>query len=59
MYCMQLVEQTGIVLVPGSGFGQYPGSNHFRITILPPEDKIHDVIQLLSVFHNNFLAKYK
>ena len=56
---MQLVEQTGIVLVPGSGFGQYPGSNHFRITILPPEDKIHDVIQLLSVFHNNFLVKYK
>lgn len=58
LYCMQLLENTGIVVVPGSGFGQYPGTYHFRITILPPEDKIADVIRLLGAFHGNFLSKY-
>ena len=31
----QQLECTGIVLVPGSGFGQQQGSWHFRTTILP------------------------
>jgi hypothetical protein len=26
LYCMELLEQTGIVVVPGSGFGQAPGN---------------------------------
>ena len=58
LYCMQLLENTGIVVVPGSGFGQYPGTYHFRITILPPEDKIADVVRLLGAFHGQFLSKY-
>lgn len=33
-YCLQVVKNTGIVLVPGSGFGQRPGTYHFRITTL-------------------------
>ena len=33
-YCLELLEETGIMVVPGSGFGQIPGSNHFRITNL-------------------------
>ena len=33
-YCLSLLENTGIVLVPGSGFKQEPGTWHFRITIL-------------------------
>lgn len=57
-YCMELLNNTGIVLVPGSGFGQVPGTYHFRSTILPPEDKIADVVKLLSNFHAAFLAKY-
>lgn len=58
-YCMELLNHTGIVLVPGSGFGQVPGTYHFRSTILPPEDKIADVVKLLGSFHAAFLAKYK
>jgi len=36
---MEVLKNTGIVLVPGSGFGQKPGTYHFRITTLiqPPE----------------------
>lgn len=58
-YCMQLLEATGIVVVPGSGFGQVDGTFHFRTTILPPEDKIEAVASLLEKFHKDFMKKYK
>lgn len=29
-YAFQLLENTGICVVPGSGFGQRPGTYHFR-----------------------------
>lgn len=39
LYCMRLLEEEGICLVPGSGFGQREGTFHFRSVtddILPP-----------------------
>lgn len=30
-YCMKLLEEEGICLVPGSGFGQRDGTFHFRL----------------------------
>ena len=40
-YCLELLKETGIVIVPGSGFKQVPGTYHFRITILvQPESKL-------------------
>jgi aspartate/methionine/tyrosine aminotransferase len=58
LYCLELLEQTGVVVVPGSGFGQADGTFHFRTTILPPEDKIEQVVQLLAAFHKSFLETY-
>jgi aspartate/methionine/tyrosine aminotransferase len=49
-YCMRLLEETGICVVPGSGFGQAPGTFHFRTTILPPINKIRAVIEKLAQF---------
>ena len=53
-YCLALLEETGICVVPGSGFGQLPGTWHFRTTILPPEDQIATVVQRLAGFHAAF-----
>lgn len=53
-YCMALLEATGICVVPGSGFGQIPGTAHFRTTILPPTKKIELVIQRIAEFHKNY-----
>ena len=53
-YCMALLEATGICVVPGSGFGQIPGTAHFRTTILPPTNKIELVIQRIAEFHKNY-----
>jgi len=50
-YCLRLLEETGICVVPGSGFGQAPGTFHFRMTILPPTDIIKSVVDKLAQFH--------
>jgi aspartate/methionine/tyrosine aminotransferase len=34
MYCLELLEATGLSCVPGSGFKQVPGTFHIRTTIL-------------------------
>ncbi|MBF0442917.1 MAG: aminotransferase class I/II-fold pyridoxal phosphate-dependent enzyme, partial [Oligoflexales bacterium] len=51
-YCLRLLEETGICVVPGSGFGQKPGTFHFRTTILPPTDKIESVVRKIVDFHS-------
>jgi alanine transaminase len=58
MYVEQLLDSTGICVVPGSGFGQLPGTHHFRTTILPPEDKMDRMMEKFEHFHLNFLEKY-
>ncbi|HEY9053248.1 MAG TPA: aminotransferase class I/II-fold pyridoxal phosphate-dependent enzyme [Rectinemataceae bacterium] len=50
-YCMALLESTGICVVPGTGFGQEPGSAHFRTTILPPSDQLEEVVEKIGNFH--------
>ncbi|EAX90129.1 aminotransferase, classes I and II family protein [Trichomonas vaginalis G3] len=57
-WCLQLLEQTGIVVVPGSGFGQVPGTNHFRTTFLPEAEKMDAVIDRLTKFQTEFMNKY-
>jgi aspartate/methionine/tyrosine aminotransferase len=50
-YCMALLEQTGVCVVAGTGFGQIPGTAHFRTTILPPTSRIRTVVERLAAFH--------
>jgi aspartate/methionine/tyrosine aminotransferase len=56
-YCLALVEATGICVVPGSGFGQLPGTLHFRTTFLPPRDQIQALVDRLGEFHRNYVAR--
>mmetsp|Transcript_83943 Transcript_83943/g.166623 ORF Transcript_83943/g.166623 Transcript_83943/m.166623 type:complete len:494 (+) Transcript_83943:82-1563(+) len=51
VYCMELLLNKGIVVVPGSGFGQVPGTFHFRTTILPDEDTLANVLDSIADFH--------
>jgi aspartate/methionine/tyrosine aminotransferase len=53
-YCMDLLEQTGVCVVAGTGFGQIPGTAHFRTTILPPTSRIRTVVERLAVFHATY-----
>ncbi len=56
-YCLALLEETGICVVSGSGFGQDPGTAHFRTTILPPMDEIEAVVSRLAAFHVAFTKR--
>lgn len=55
-YCAKLLENTGICTVPGSGFGQYPGTYHLRTTFLAPGT---EWIDDWAKFHKTFMDSYR
>jgi len=55
-YALQLLDETGICVVPGSGFGQKKGEWHYRLTCLCPG--VEDYVSKLEKFHNGFVQKY-
>jgi alanine transaminase len=55
-YCMNLLETTGICVVPGSGFGQLPHTLHFRTTFLPVQEEIEVLVGQLKKFHESYSA---
>merc|ERR1712012_299753 len=57
-YAFQLLENTGICIIPGSGFGQKPGTFHFRTTILPQRDALISMLDRLKTFHVKFMKEY-
>ncbi|MBZ0266452.1 aminotransferase class I/II-fold pyridoxal phosphate-dependent enzyme, partial [bacterium] len=50
----ELIAETGVVVVPGSGFGQVPGTQHFRIVFLPPEPILEKAYNQIA----NFMKRY-
>jgi len=51
-WCLKLLEETGICVVPGSGFGQEEGTFHFRMTLLPDEDELRIIINKILEFNS-------
>eukprot|EP01125_Pyxidicula_operculata_P010807 TRINITY_DN355_c1_g3_i1.p1 TRINITY_DN355_c1_g3~~TRINITY_DN355_c1_g3_i1.p1 ORF type:complete len:246 (-),score=64.81 TRINITY_DN355_c1_g3_i1:272-1009(-) len=58
LYCLELLDSTGLCVVPGSGFGQKEGEYHFRTTFLPNTEHLSQVLDQFTTFHNNFLNRY-
>jgi len=59
MYCMDMVNETGIMTVPGSGFGQKEGSYHYRMTnLVSPTGIMEETLDLLQDFNTKFQNKY-
>lgn len=59
VYSMALLNETGVCVVPGSGFGQREGTFHFRSTFLPPEKEFESFISKIALFHAKFMQKYQ
>lgn len=55
-YCMQLLEKTGVCVVPGSGFGQKEGTFHLRTTFLAPGT---DWTKRIVDFHKQFMDEFR
>jgi alanine transaminase len=58
LYALSLLEETGICVVPASGFGQEEGRVGFRTTFLPAEDKVASAIVEIKRLHEFFCEKY-
>lgn len=56
-FCTELLKETGVVLVPGTGFGQKPGSHHFRIVILPPDNILEGAFGLIEEFYKYYKTR--
>ncbi len=57
-FCKNLLQETGVVVVPGTGFGQKPGSHHFRIVILPTEDVLDSAFKLIGDYYSYYKTKF-
>ena len=55
-YSLGLLDETGICVVPGSGFGQKEGEWHYRLTCLCPG--VDEYVGKLEKFHQGFVKKY-
>jgi len=57
-YCLKMIESIGVVCVPGSGFAQKAGTYHYRMTILPEETLLLNMMEDLDAFHRKLVADY-
>lgn len=56
LYALELLDETGICVVPGSGFGQKEGQYHYRLTCLCPG--VEEYVGALERFHRKFMERY-
>ncbi|MBN1639446.1 MAG: aminotransferase class I/II-fold pyridoxal phosphate-dependent enzyme [Ignavibacteriales bacterium] len=58
-FVAELIKETGVVVVPGSGFGQVPGTKHFRVVFLPPENILEKAYKNIAEFFKKYCDKYE
>ena len=58
LYCLSLLQATGICVVPASGFGQKSGRFGFRTTILPDEKELERCMHLMAQHYQQFVEDY-
>ncbi len=49
-WVLSLLRETGVLFVHGSGFGQRPGTQHFRVVFLPKPEVLSAAYDLLEQF---------
>ena len=56
-FVKELIAETGVVVVHGSGFGQKPGTAHFRVVFLPPEEVLERAYERIKDFMKGYLVR--
>jgi alanine-synthesizing transaminase len=57
-FVAELIKETGVVIVPGSGFGQVPGTQHFRVVFLPNEEILKKAYDKIGTEFQRYKAEY-
>lgn len=55
-FIADLIRETGVVVVHGGGFGQRPGTAHFRVVFLPPEETLRRAYGAIAGFMQRWRA---
>ncbi len=58
-FITELIKETGVVVVPGSGFGQKPETKHFRAVFLPQEDVLEKAYKKIADFYLKYKNEYE
>ncbi|MCX6600113.1 MAG: aminotransferase class I/II-fold pyridoxal phosphate-dependent enzyme [bacterium] len=58
LFVAELIRETGVVVVHGSGFGQVPGTRHFRVVFLPTEDVLEKAFSQIERFMLKWREKH-
>ncbi len=58
-FVAELLKETGVVVVPGSGFGQVPGTQHFRVVFLPPEEILEKAYKKIAEFAEKYFEMHE
>nr|ALB24938.1 alanine aminotransferase [Euplotes vannus] len=59
-YCLEILAKTGIMIVPGSGFGQEEGTYHFRITnLVNSKTEMTKALDRIGEFTSEIMSVYK
>lgn len=57
-FCREMLEGTGIITVPGSGFGQDPDSYHFRMSLLLWDlDEFRKMLNIMKTFIDKYFTE--
>lgn len=57
-FVSELILETGVVIVPGSGFGQVPGTQHFRAVFLPNEQILEKAYTKIGMHYEKFKKSF-
>jgi alanine-synthesizing transaminase len=57
-FVAELIKETGVVVVPGSGFGQVAGTQHFRVVFLPKEQILEKAFKSIGEYFQKYQEKY-
>ncbi|MCW8850503.1 MAG: aminotransferase class I/II-fold pyridoxal phosphate-dependent enzyme [Melioribacteraceae bacterium] len=58
-FVSELIKETGVVVVPGTGFGQIPGTAHMRLVFLPPEEILEKAYNRIGEFFKKYVDKFE
>ena len=58
-FCYKCLNETGILVIPGNGFGQVLGTHHFRLTtLIYPDQTMEKCMETLTKFNEAFHQRY-
>ncbi len=58
-FVKELIKETGVVVVPGTGFGQVPGTKHFRIVFLPQDEILEKAYKNIASFYEKYVNEFE